>query len=270
MNEAFNEVEEAIRERLVHSSVDVHEVDALRSRVLAALEKGDAVLPTQTPSFWARKKRTAGLALGVAAAIAAAVVFLPEQPNQTVVLSADEPSSTATAEAAVDSGAPRLGLSDISDSLALSPPQEGLGNWVLRTEDEQILTMEFVPDGAQPGDSRQYLRIVAPPPATTAVDVVDSLTSSLFDTIVVRDAASRIGDLESRALRLETVGGTTHLGFRVAADTYLETEGTDRVFIVHVTTARPETLVLWIEAGTGHIDEFEKIASRLIATLDGG
>lgn len=268
MNERLTEAEEAVRDRFVRASVDVPDIDTMRERVLDALEKDSAFLPERAPSFWSRNKRPASLLLAATAAVAALIVLLPRQPSQTTVVSADNPPS-ATAGTG-DGAANRISFSDVENALARGLPSDARGTWIERTEDERVLTFEFVPDDAEPGDPSRYLRIIAPPAAPTADGILDSLTPSLFDATVVADAASRIGGLDSRAVRIETVRGTTRLGFKLAPGVYLETGGIDRVFVVHIMAAPSETLIFWVDADAQHIDEFETVASRLIETLRGG
>jgi len=150
--------------------------------------------------------------------------------------------------------------------LSLSPSTESTGDWILLAETPSELTLQFATPPPN-GDSTRILRIVTPPPGTTPDEVVSSLSSVLFDTVLTNDSAGEIGGFETRVARLETQGGTTRLAFKVASGTYLETDGAGKVFLAHITIGEPDTLVFWIEAAPEDIDDFEAVAGRLLASL---
>ncbi len=265
MNEQSTELEAAIRERLVRSSADVPEIDEIRRRVLSALETDLAVHQPPLSSIWAQGRRTAGVLVGLAAGVAVVGLLLSQKTPSTLV-AADGPWIERTGTPTVDVAPPRIDIGGIGDA-ALTLPTEEAGAWVVRTQDDHVVTLEFVADVTDAARARQYVRILTLPPATTDDDVVNSITSSLFDTVVIDDTIGQTGGLETRVLTLETVGGTTRLGFKISEDAYLETEGIDRVFVIHVIGFASTTAVVWIEAGTEQIEEFEGIASRLVEAV---
>lgn len=258
-------VEQAIRQRLVRAASDVPDVAAMRERVRVALEAENTVRQIPTSPFWSRSKRTAAALVGLAAFIVFVGVVLAGQTQRNLVVVTDAPT-TDSDEAITNEVAPqRLELSAVREAVAsVAGTEEATGTWSIHSEVDHVLTLEFVPDEVEPGDSPQFLRIVTPPVETTAEEVATSITRSLFDTVATGDTVGQIGGLSSRSLRLETVEGTTSLGFRIAEGTYLETGGVNRVFVAHITGSPSETVVLWVEASPDHIDSLEAAASRLI------
>ena len=139
----------------------------------------------------------------------------------------------------------------------------------VHSESEEVLSLEFadadkVRDFSGP---TRILNIVAPPAGITPEQVVASIEFSLFDTEIVSDHDGAIGGMDSRLLRLQTLEGTSHLGFEVSSGIYLEANGTDRSFAVHISETEDGLLVFWIEAPRGEIDNFEQAADNLIRSF---
>jgi len=258
-------LEDDLRQRLHDHAADVPATDAMRMRVLTALED-DSWSPRRVGRVKrlhrSRDTRPFFLLAGVAASVA--IGFLAfvgiSQRTETVDVIAADPTIPATTESAV-----RLDLERVQEAMVERSMEESAGDWALLSETERVLSTSFV--SATGDSSGPILRVVTPPPGTTPADVVASLSSTLFDTVLVDDSSGSIGGLESRVVRLETQAGATRLGFRIAVGTYVETAGTDRVFIVHITTGQPELVVFWVEASADRIDDFEPVADRLVESL---
>ena len=271
--EPSDPLEQAIRQRLVRDASDVPDAAALRERVRVALEAENTVRQIPTSPFWSRSKRTAAL-VALAAFTVLAGVVLAGQTQRNLVVVTDAPT-TDSDETIINEGAPqriepsavRDAVASATDAVASGMDMEATGAWSIHSEVDHVLTLEFVPNEVEPEDSPQFLRIVTPPVETTAEEVVASITRSLFDTVATGDTDGRIGGISSRSLRLETVEGTTSLGFRIAEGAYLETGGVNRVFVTHITGSPSETVVFWVEASPDHIDSLEAAASRFIDFL---
>lgn len=265
MTQELREIEASVRRRFQEDAQDLSDIDAMRARVLAALTGAEVTDLVIAPATTDRPKRRALLGLAGAAAtilIAAAGIL---------ALSRDEPVGVATSPPTESEPALVVDWEYESEILrtpiALSAPVEGAGEWALVSESESVLTLEFVdPQGAD-GGSVGRLRIVAPPPGTSDDEVAATLNSTLFDTALVSDRTSSIGGLPSRAIRLATEAGTTRLGFKLATDTYVQTEGSDRSFTAHIVSVDAKDLVFWLESAPDELPEFESIAGRLLASV---
>ena len=251
-----------LRQRLHDQDADVTAPDAMRMRVLTALEDDSSSPRRVTHLHRRRDTRPFLLLAGVAAAVAVALVVFASigGRTETVEVITADPTIPDSMEPAV-----RLDSASVDEARNESSLEEAGGDWTLISDTEGALSIGF--GSVADDDPSRILRIVTPPAGTTPEDVVVSISSTLFDTALVDASSGNIGGLESRAVRLETQAGTTRLGFRIAADTYIETAGTDRVFVVHITTGQPQTVVFWIEASATEIDDFEATAARLVEAL---
>ena len=259
MNDGHTQLEDAVRQRLWEEAGDVPATDAMRRRVLGALEddSGSHQRVNRIPRNGNGRPFLVLAGIAAAAAIAMAAVTIPSRPSETVDVLTPDPIVLPPAE-----NAPLLDLVELRRAV------EAYGDWGVLSETDRVLSLAFN-SGVDDGASR-IVRFATPPMGTTTDDVVNSLRSTLFDTTFVDDSSGQIGGLDSRVIRLETEAGTSRLGFRVAPDTYVESAGTNRVFVAHITTSRAGTAVVWVEAPPDEVDEFEAVASDLVEAVAGG
>ena len=73
--------------------------------------------------------------------------------------------------------------------------------------------------------------------------------------------------MDSRRLELQTVEGTSRVSFQLTQDVFIEADGTNRSFVIHITESREGLLIFWIEAAPEQIDDFEDAAQLLAESL---
>ena len=266
--------EQSVRDVLILEAADVPDRETIRRHILSSLEGEPVIRALESPRKTKRVRRAVPVSLRVAAAVVLCVVVIQglfRGPVDLTTSDAADLNLPAASEAVGrDNLLGRYDTETFLRPLTLEPTPDASGFWRVHSESERLLSLEFG-DKAQASDgSRRLVHIAAPPPGTTAQEVVDAIESTLFDTEIVSDGSDSIGGLNSRLLRLQTAEGTSHLAFRLASDIYIEADGIDRSFAVHIIDSGPQMLVFWVEAHTGEIDEFERTVGRLVSSLNLG
>ena len=261
MSELPTALEQALRHRLQIESTDVEGMDAMRKRMRHALEEdAQARLASKFPRSETNRKlrRVVGAAAAVAVAIVATASLIGGSDTVNLVTSDPSPAELVERQLTVDAATVRKSLIELNqDELG--------GTWSVLSEEDGMLTLTRSSELDDVDDP--ILRIITPSSNPSPEEVVSSIRSTLFDTVLVDDVPGSIGGIETRAIRLETQTGTTRLAFRVAAGTYVASTGIDRVFTVHITTGQPRTVVFWVEAPRELIDEFEVAANSFVNSL---
>ena len=266
MSEQRSFMEDSVRDAFVMKSADVPNRDELRRHILSTLE-GEPVIRR-----WANSDdRLTGkhpwlLALGVAASlllftVLAQGIAAPSDNLNTIQPSGlDIPSSR---EALLG----RYDTDEFRQELTLAPPAGPEGFWRVLSENESTVSLSYSNKIRTESSQDRLMYIVSPPPGTPSNEIVDTIESTLFDTEILGDSAGELGGRDSRRLHLQTSEGTTHLSFQVTPEVYIETDGSDRSFVVHITDSGRDTLVFWIEASPDEIGDFEDAADKLVRSM---
>lgn len=171
-------------------------------------------------------------------------------------------------EAAIEPDRPsgRRFASTLSGSpVDLALPDVTNGRWSVTADTDALVELTLTLAAESSGEDPALRLFIVPD--LDAREVANQLVSGLFDTDVLSESQSQLGDLKGIKVAMASRQGTSRVAFRLGAETYVETVGIDRRYLVHIFTRPSGSFVVWLDAAQHDFNRARGEADRLRSSI---